>query len=129
MTLAHIILDLTNAVRWWGVIAGIIGIADLWRMYHGDPPHIPLRSTFLIKCGVCTFLIVAGGVLPLMGSMGWVASDQITYTIPLLIAWWLLGIGAWASAAHFAHCQTMMRGASWLAMLGTISASFLVGVA
>jgi len=129
MTFSHIVLELTSAVRWWGVIAGIIGIADLWHIYKGAPPHIPLRSTFLIKLGVCVFLVIAGGILPLMGSIGWVASDHISYTVPLLIAWWLLGVGAWASATHFASCTNMMRIASWLAMFGTVSASFLVGVA
>lgn len=130
MTALAFIQILTDAIRWWGFMAGVIGLADYWRQVRGCVPKHELRHTKpVVRLGICLFLILAGAAIPLNKHVGWLRPDGLPFAAIMLAAWWAVAIGAWAMTVQYADRISPMRWISWLALIGTIGASFAVALA
>lgn len=118
---------LNDAVHWWGCLAGFVGLADLWRQMIGIVPRHELKHTKpVVRLGICLFLILAGSAIPLTQHVGWLHPDGMPFALIMLAAWWAVAIAAWAMTVQYVDRIAPMRLVSWLALIGTIGASFAV---
>lgn len=118
---------LNDAIHWWGCLAGFVGLADLWRQMIGIVPRHELKHTKpVVRLGICLFLILAGSAIPLTQHVGWLRPGGMPFALIMLAAWWAVAIAAWAMTVQYVDRIAPMRLVSWLALIGTIGASFAV---
>lgn len=101
----------TDAIRWWGALAGMIGLADVLNY---ATPRVLNYNSASIKLGVaskgllCTFLILAGTSIPITSRY-----EPFGYNGPLFLsimcaAWVAVSFAGWLIVVARAHNTTIM---------------------
>lgn len=130
---AGAILALTNAIRWWGALAGIINLADLSqhvKSLFDDRCHSPMKgadyrqiASTLISS---VLLVIAGVFMPMTVAMP--GAEHLWFVISIGVVWTFISIVGWGLAIKFAGSKSYM---SWVAILALpilVTASLLSGV-
>lgn len=130
---AGAILALSNAIRWWGALAGIINLADLFqyvKSLFNDECCSPMKGTDLRQIAatlISSMLLVITGVLMPM-TLGMPGTEHLWFVISIGIVWTFISVVGWLLAIRFAGSKTYM---SWVAILALpilVTASLLSGV-
>lgn len=107
------ILILLNAFHLWGFMAGVICLADAFHKYKYEDKN---------PIGLAIFLIIAGLILPLVGTATWL-TPVLTLT-GLLITWISITIAAWISVSNN---RPIMRLVAYGSLSLSLLASFMLG--
>lgn len=126
MSTYEILWRLTDAVRLWGALAGIIGLASILAPHHGQPSVVPPWSHPITQAGMCAFLVIAGLTLPITSHSEFLDPDDLLFAVLMLAAWYCIAVAAWAALVRHSIWIVAMRAASWLTLGGAMLASFLV---
>lgn len=107
------IMAFLNAFRLWGFIAGVICLADVFSGHKHSSDY---------SLGLVVFLIIAGLILPLVGTATWL-TPALTL-IGLLVAWISLTITAWIRVSEN---RPLMRTVASGTLFLSLVASFMMG--
>lgn len=126
MELPEIVTRLTEAVRLWGAIAGVFGLASIVGPKGCAGPSVPPWSAPVTQFGVCAFLVTAGIAIPFAEYSGMLAAEDMLFRWILLLAWYAIAVAAWAGLSHHSKRMNMMRGAAWVSFITMLVAAFLM---
>jgi hypothetical protein len=122
------LITLTDGVRWWGALAGMIGIADVLQ-WVGAKTEVEqfnsVKSAAVGKSGIYLFLIIAGSAIPASNRYGWFGPQSPAFLTLILFAWLLVSGGGWLLAVSRSKNQQMMEWTAALAFVVTLFASML----
>lgn len=107
----------TNAIRLWGGIAGIICIADVF----GNRERFTHPSVTLL---LAIFLIIAGTTIPLVILIP-MSQNALTYALLLLVSWICIASAGWLKVC--AGRKPIMKITAGLSLVATILAAYVIG--
>ncbi|MED5545619.1 MAG: hypothetical protein VYD90_10235 [Pseudomonadota bacterium] len=92
----------TDAVRWWGFIAGVIGLSDFHRRvtaWRCEQPWMPVRLIWMdaaAKALVCLFLVSAGLVIPFTSRINGFTLESQSFLAVMAAAWTCISGAGWS---------------------------------
>ena len=103
----------TDAVRWWGCVAGFLGVDDFRHRYlgyrrHHRHPAIDLWLDAWAKLLVCLFLIGAGLAIPLVGRLAFFNVGMLS--IVMAVMWPCVSTAGWLYVISRAANKPIMAG-------------------
>lgn len=120
------LLVITNALRWWGCIAGVICLADFFK-------HIEvIRNDRLVyhRMGtglIAVFLILMGFVIPLSThGVSYFIADSLIFNLILLIGWTAISLAGWMSVFKYSINVPHMKRVAALTLGVMLYASWMI---
>jgi hypothetical protein len=128
------LVQLTDIVRMWGVLAGVIGVTSFAHRIHlkwlGKPlppiynPEIDILAKFL----VCMFLVLAGTIIPLSHKYQDGEIAELVYLQTIAMAWICVSSAGWCYVVSRAPRANLMTINAFVALiLIFVAASFDYG--
>ncbi|CDO34035.1 hypothetical protein [Novosphingobium sp. KN65.2] len=121
----------TDAVRWWGFLAGIIGLDDFRRRvvaWRKERRWLPVRQMWIdssAKAMVCIFLLLAGFSIPLTSRMPGFSSDDARFLAIMATAWSSVAGAGWAYVISRAYRPRVLILTGAIALVACLFASIL----
>lgn len=111
----------TDAVRWWGAIAGVIlvGIYIQSRLHHirtGVWPEFKLKPWTLpmFAGSLGAFLVLMGGGIPFVRRVDWYTVDGLAFGLVALTGWYFVSVAGWLFVILKTTDLGLMRKVSWV---------------
>ena len=122
-------LTYLDAIRWWGAIAGVIGMSDVWRWYRRPPPRtatpniawLALTAWFLL----CVFLVLLGTSIPLTSRIASFGASTAKFMWIVAVGWTCVSLSGWCFVIARAEGAKVMIFTAALAIGGTGLAAML----
>lgn len=127
------ILLLTNAIRWWGALAGFVNLADLGqyvKSFFDDDCYSSLKGKdikYVANISISSILLIVAGVLMPM-TLGLPGTEHLWFVISIGIIWTFISVAGWGLAIKFAESKKYMGWVAILALPILVTASLLSGV-
>lgn len=119
----------TDAVRWWGFIAGVIGLSDFRRrvtVWRAEKRWMPVRLLWMdaaAKALVCLFLVSAGLVIPFTSRVPGFTLQSQSFLAIMAAAWTCASGAGWSYVISRAYRPQMLIMTASLALGSCLFAS------
>ena len=90
--------NFTDAVRWWGALAGLIGVADVWRWFTARTDAERFYGPAIAASGrlsLCFFLLLAGISIPMTVRLPGFTAESPTFILIMAAAWLAISTSGW----------------------------------
>lgn len=118
----------TDAIRWWGAIAGFIGVADVWRWYRARSDAERFYQPALAAAGrlaLCLFLLLAGVSIPMTVRLpGFTATNPMFLEI-MAVAWSAISTSGWLFVVSRSRHHWLMLATAAGAYAATLFAAIM----
>ena len=119
----------TDAVRWWGFLAGMIGLDDFRRRvvaWHHEQRWIPIRLVWMdaaAKALVCMFLVMAGFMIPFTNRIESFTIESQSFQAIMAAAWSCASGAGWSYVISRAYRANILILCASIALLARLFAS------
>lgn len=121
----------TDAVRWWGFLAGMIGIDDFRRRivaWRAEQRWMPIRLLWVdasAKALVCLFLVMAGLTIPFTSRIPGFTLATPSFLAVMAAAWSAISAAGWCYVVSRAYRPNVLILCACLALVSCVAAACL----
>ena len=118
--------NFTDAIRWWGALAGLIGVADVWRWFTARTDAERFYGPALAATGrlsLCFFLLLAGVSIPMTVRLPGFTPTSPLFLEIMAVAWASISTSGWLFVVSRSRHHWLMAATAALAYAATLFAA------